>query len=196
MPSTWPAGFCVHPDMLKGLSHKLYGYRQQQLDVVRQNDSFSPRLMQSLGTHYHQITDSISPRTIDLSPEQLIFIKAGHGTGKTKIARALVHGLSQNPEARILSISANCALTQEVAESFGLDHYQSLHPDSAATVNRLATTVHSLNKLQVTPVYKDSDGCIKKIDVLLLDEITQILSAFTPAAKSPARRLCFTHCWT
>ena len=171
--------FCVHPDTLKALSHKLYGYRQQQLDVVRQNDSFSPRLIQSLGTHYHQITDSISPRTIDLSPEQLIFIKAGHGTGKTKTARALIHGLSQNPEARILSISANCALTQEVAESFGLDHYQSLHPDSAATVNRLATTVHSLNKCQVSPVYKDPDGSIKKIDVLLLDEITQILSAFT-----------------
>ena len=171
--------FCVHPDTLKALSHKLYGYRQQQLDVVRQNDSFSPKLIQSLGTHYHRITDSISPRTIDLSSEQLIFIKAGHGTGKTKTARALVHGLSQNPEARILSVSANCALTQEVAESFGLDHYQSLHPDSAATVNRLATTVHSLNKLQVTPVYKNSDGSIKKIDVLLLDEITQILSAFT-----------------
>ena len=171
--------FCVHPDTLKALSHKLYGYRQQQLEIVRQNDSFSPKLIQSLGAHYHQITDSISPRTIDLSPEQLIFIKAGHGTGKTKTARALVHGLSQNPEARILSISANCALTQEVAESFGLDHYQSLHPDNAATVNRLATTVHSLNKCQVSPVYKNTDGSIKKIDVLLLDEITQILVAFT-----------------
>ena len=87
--------------------------------------------------------------------------------------------LSQNPEARILSVSANCALTQEVAESFGLDHYQSLHPDNAAMVNRLATTVHSLNKQQVSPVYKNANGSIKKIDVLLLDEITQILSAFT-----------------
>ena len=171
--------FCVHPDTLKALCRLLYDYRRQQLEVIRQSDWFSPRLIQCLGTHYHRITDSISPRTIDLSPEQLIFIKAGHGTGKTRTARGLVRGLSQNPEARILSIGANCALTQEVAESFGLDHYQSLHPDSAAMVNRLATTVHSLNKRQVVPVYKSPDGSIKKIDVLLLDEITQILSAFT-----------------
>ena len=171
--------FCVHPDTLKALSHKLYGYRQQQLDVVRQNDSFSPKLIQTLGTHYHRITDRINPRTIDLSPEQLIFIKAGHGTGKTKTARALVHGLSKNAEARILSISANCALTQEVAESFWLDHYQSLHPDNAATVNKLATTIHSLIKPQVAPVYKGADGSTKAINVLLLDEITQIMSAFS-----------------
>ena len=171
--------FCVHPDTLKALSHKLYGYRQQQLEIVRQNDSFSPRLIQSLGTHYHRITDRINPRTIDLSPEQLIFIKAGHGTGKTKTARALVHGLSQNPDTRILSISANCALTQEVAESFWLDHYQSLHPDNAATVNKLATTIHSLIKPQVAPFYKGADGSTKAINVLLLDEITQIMSAFS-----------------
>ena len=171
--------FYVHPDTLKDLSRKLYGYRQQQLDVIRQSDSFSPRLIQSLGSHYHKVTDSISARTIDLRPGQLIFIKAGHGTGKTRTARALVNALYQKHDSRVLSISANCALTQEVAESFGLDHYQSLHPDHAAVVNKLATTIHSLIKAQVMPVYKESDGSMKGMNVLLLDEITQILSAFS-----------------
>ncbi|WP_252180149.1 AAA family ATPase [Endozoicomonas sp. 4G] len=170
--------FCLHPDTLKALAHKLYGFRQQDLDVVRQSDSFSAKLIKALGKHYHPISGTISPRTIDLSPEQLIFIKAGHGTGKTKTSRALVQALSQKSPARILSINANRALTQEIAESFGLDHYQNVHPDDAAMVNRMATTIHSLIKPQVTPVYRDPEGKIKKMDVLILDEITQILAAF------------------
>ncbi len=170
--------FCVHPDTLKALTYKLYRLRQQSLDIVRKSDSFSGSLIKALGDHYHTLSDSISPRTIDLAPEQLIFIKAGHGTGKTKTARTLVNGLSNNPQVRILSIGANRSLVQETSESFSLDHYQSLHPDNAATVNRLATTIHSLNKAQVFPVYRKPDGSLRKVDVLILDEITQILGAF------------------
>ena len=170
--------FCVHPDTLRALTHKLYRLRQRSLDIVRKSDSFSASLIKALGDHYHTISDSISPRTIDLAPEQLIFIKAGHGTGKTKTARALVNGLSNNPEVRIISIGANRSLVQETSESFALDHYQNLHPDNAATVNRLATTIHSLNKAQVIPVYRKPDGSLRKVDVLILDEITQILGAF------------------
>ncbi len=184
--------FCVHPDTLRALTYQLHGLRKQSLDIVHNSDSFSEPLIQTLGDHYHIVKDSISPRTIDLVPEQLIFIKAGHGTGKTKTARALVNGLSNNPDVRIVSIGANRSLVQETSESFALEHYQNIHPDIAATVNRLATTIHSLNKSQVFPVYRKPDGSLRKIDVLILDEITQILGAFVSGQIAQPESVFYT----
>ncbi len=184
--------FHIHPDTVKALEQRLQWLCQQSRNIIQSNDRFSNTLKKKLGKHYHRLSGDISPRTVEINPGQLIFIKAGHGTGKTKTARALVHALWQVPDSRVLSIGANCSLTQETAESFGLDHYQDIVPETACLVNKLATTVHSLNKPQVYPVHHHKNGALKPFNALILDELTQILASFQQGTIDNPEKVLFT----
>ena len=167
----------LHPDTLKSLGQYIDWRERKLRKTIFDATAITLSHIKELAGNYKSVK-SIRPSTIPFEPGCIIGIKGPYGSGKSTCIRAFINAKKQDPKARILDINANRSLTLDSANQKDLASYLEAIPETASQLMYLASTVHSINKPQVVPFYQTPDGKTRKdLRLLIIDEITQVLSA-------------------
>jgi hypothetical protein len=106
---------------------------------------------------------------------RIVVIRSAKGTGKTEWLRRVVARYD-----RVLSVGHRVSLVLQTAKRLGLQpYYDSDKKKWITTAPRIATTIHSLDKLESDAAY----------DVVIIDEVEQVLKAIVNDANLKHRKV-------
>ena len=172
--------YWLHPETLWQLRKQLGGYCRERCQTVQRLTGISQERKQRLGSNYHCV-DAITAKTIPLEKDKITLIKAPYASGKTKLLSALSLAAMQGSQ-RVMAITHLVSLAHELQNRLALESYLDIPESFMSGIDRLVTCVNSLCAPNVERFLASGS-----LDILLLDEFTQHLSALgtSPYIKDP-----------